>query len=556
MSTEPKKDVIYVDIEDDITSVIDKVKQAKTTIVALVPPKRIGVLQSIVNLKLLQRAATSTKKRIVLITSDQALVGLAAGLAIPVAKNLQSRPEVPETTVPETPEEEVINGEELPVGEHAKTADKPIELTGFPVAVDDEPGAAAAPVSAPFAAKAAARAPRKGSAIPDFNKFRKKMFLIVGGGIVLIGFFVWAIWFAPKATVSITARTNVVNINKILQLRPSAPLDTTQAVAPVTVKTTKKTASVDFTATGKKNIGDKATGTVKFTNAQDETTASIPAGTQVVSSSGVAFVTNAAVTVAAPTYGPTSQCGSDHLCEGTASVGVTAAGPGAKYNGASGTVNGSFDGAAGSFTDATTGGSDKMATVVTQDDFDKAKDQLSAQDSNKVKAELKKQFDATIITINESFLVEPGNPTSTPAVDAEAPDGKAKLTAETTYTLVGVKRNDLRAVFDTYTKSQISSDKAQKIYESGDENASFTEFVKKDDGSFTVRAQATAQVGPNIDDRALAKQLVKKRAGEIQQQIESIQGVEDVNVKFSPFWVTKAPGNSDRIVIKFVVKHD
>ena len=98
MSTTPKKDVIYVDIEDDITSVIEKVKEAKASIVALVPPKRIGVLQSVVNLKLLQRAATSAKKRVVLITNDQALIGLAAGVAMPVAKNLQSRPELPSMT--------------------------------------------------------------------------------------------------------------------------------------------------------------------------------------------------------------------------------------------------------------------------------------------------------------------------------------------------------------------------------------------------------------------------------------------------------------------------
>ena len=46
-----KKDVIYIDIEDDITTIIEKVKEAATSIVALVPPKRVGVLQSIVNLK-------------------------------------------------------------------------------------------------------------------------------------------------------------------------------------------------------------------------------------------------------------------------------------------------------------------------------------------------------------------------------------------------------------------------------------------------------------------------------------------------------------------------
>lgn len=545
-----KKDVIYIDIEDDITSVIEKVKGASAPIVALVPPKRIGVLQSIVNLKLLQRAATGAKKRVVLITGNQALTGLAAGLAIPVAKNLQSRPEVPAATTQAVADEEVINGDELPVGELAKTADEPIEIDGLDL--DETPSAApAAAVTAPFATKAAARAPKK-STIPDFDKFRKKLFLGIGGGILLVAFLVWALFFAARATVSITAQTNVVNINKVLQLRSNATLDPAQAVTPFTSKQVKKTASVDFTPTGQKDVGEKATGSVKFSNEGGDP-ASIPAGTQVVSASGLPFVTNAAVTVPAATLTFGNECGADHLCEGTSTIGVTAAGRGTKYNGASGAVSGSFDGASGAFTDATAGGTDKTATVVSQSDIDKAKDKLTAQDSNQVKTELKKQFSADMVVINESFTIDPGQPTSAPAVDQEA--SAAKLTSETTYTLLGVKHTDLKAIFDTYTKSQIANAANQKIYASGDDKASFTEFNKGDSG-YSVRVQAGAQVGPNIDEKALAQQLTKKRSGEIQQQVEAIQGVEDVSVKFSPFWVTKAPGKADRITIKFVIKND
>lgn len=549
MSTDTKKDVIYVDIEDDITSVIEKVKGAKTPIVALVPPKRIGVLQSVVNLKLLQRAATGAKKRVVLITNDAALTGLAAGVAMPVAKNLQSKPELPSIAAAKLDDDDVINGEELPVGELAKTADKPLELTGFPAA--NEPGAA--PAAAPFAAKAAARAPKKGSAVPNFDKFRKKMFIFSGLGAFALIFLIWAIFFAGRATVAITAQTGIVNINKSLQLKPDAKLDAAQAIAPPVVKEIKRASTVDFTATGKKNIGEKATGSVRFTNTQDETTASIPAGTQVVSSSGLAFVTAEAVTVAAPTYGPPSTCGADLRCEGAATVGVTATVPGAKHNAASGSVNGSFDGATGSFTGPTSGGTDKNVTVVTQADIAKAEEQLQSQDSNKVKTELQKQFDGNTVVIQESFAVEPGEPTSSPAVDQEATT--AKLSAETVYRLVGVSRVNLRSIFDTHTKTQIAGETNQKIYESGDETSRFSEFTKTETG-FTVRVQATAQVGPNIDDKALAAQLVGKRAGEIQQQIEAIQGVDNVEVTFSPFWVTKAPSKADKITIKFVVKHD
>lgn len=542
MSTDPKKDVIYVDIEDDITSVIDKVKTAKTSIVALVPPKRVGVLQSVVNLKLLQRAAGSVKKRVVLITNDQALTGLAAGLSIPVAKNLQSRPEVPSSVPKPSEQEEIINGEELPVGELAKTADEPIDLSGMPEPTN-EPGAvtAAPAAAAPFAAKAAAKAPKKGSKIPDFDTFRKKLFIIGGVGVLFLVFFVWAIFFAAKATVAVTAKTNIVNINQALKLEEGAMLDTAKATAPAVVKETKKTATVEFTATGKKDVGEKSTGTVKFSTEKiSNLGTTIPAGTRLVSSSGLSFATTSDVTITISNY------------QG-ANTGVSALESGSRYNGAEGQMSGAPSGISATLTGATGGGTDKTITVVSASDVDKATDKLQTGESNKIRDELKKQFDKTIVVINESFAVEHADPTSSPAVGQEA--SSATLSAETTYRLIGVKRSDLRAVFDAYTKTQVAGEKNQKIYESGDQDAKFSEYTRKDK-AHNVRVQTVAQVGPNIDASALAKQLTGKRSGEIQQQIETIQGVEDVNVKLSPFWVTKAPDNPKKISIKFVVKHD
>ena len=70
------KDVIYIDIEDDITTIIGKIKASKQRIIALVPPRRTGILQSAVNIRLLARAAKLADKTIVIITNDSVLAGL------------------------------------------------------------------------------------------------------------------------------------------------------------------------------------------------------------------------------------------------------------------------------------------------------------------------------------------------------------------------------------------------------------------------------------------------------------------------------------------------
>lgn len=538
--TSPKKDVIYVDIEDDITSIIEKVKGAKAPIVALVPPKRIGVLQSVVNLKLLQRAAGSADKRVVLITSDAALTSLAAGVAIPIAKNLQSKPEIPEARDNKSDdEEEVINGDDMPVSELAAVS----AAGAVGVAAASKKTAAAQkpePTTKPMAASAAANAPKKGSKLPDFDKFRKKLFLGIGGGVALILFLIWAFVIAPHATVAITAQTNLINIDQNLQLKPNATADPSQNLMPVMVKQTKKTASVDFDATGKKDVGEKATGTVKLTS--DSFSAlmmgiNIPAGTALSSSSGKVYNTDSAVTLS--------------ISGNTKTVGVTAADRGESYNGATGQMSGAPSTVTATLTGATSGGTSKTVTVVSQDDIDKAKQQLQQQDSNAVKTELKKQFGSDMIVIDESFKADAGQPTSSPAVDQEAT--KAKLTVETTYTLVGIEKSDLSANFDAYLKKQLAGKEDQKVYDNGVNSVTFTQFTVVD-GGYTTKASSQAQVGPQINEETLKPQLVGKRAGEIQQQLEAVEGVENVETTFFPFWVTKAP-SADKITIKFVLKN-
>ena len=75
------KDVIYIEPEDDITDILANIKGAKNRVVALVPPKKAGVLRSAVNFKLIAKTATRADKVVVLISNDESLVKLAAAAA-------------------------------------------------------------------------------------------------------------------------------------------------------------------------------------------------------------------------------------------------------------------------------------------------------------------------------------------------------------------------------------------------------------------------------------------------------------------------------------------
>lgn len=528
-----KKDVVYVDVEDDITSIIEKVKSSKSAIVALVPPKRLGALQSVVNLKLLDRAATSAHKRIVLITSDHALTALAAGVSLPVARNLQSKPEIAEKPELANEDDEVIEGSDVtPMA-------PPTEDDAVTEEIEDEIAPAASAVTI-----ASDRPRRRGAAgVPNFDAFRKKLLLIGGGVALLITFLVWAIVFAPRATITITAKTTPYSVNKPLTARSGATLDADKGIVPAVVKEIKKTASVDFQATGTKDVGEKATGKVKIkTDAYTILVSglTVPAGSTVTSAGGKTYTTDGSVTFAK----------GDATGLSGASVGVTATASGASYNGATGSATMTVQGVSSvAFTEATGGGTDKTITVVSEQDAQAAKEKLQTQDATAIKSDLKKQFSADVIVIEESYVVVPGNPSVAPAVGQEATT--AKLSVETTYSMIGLTRSDLRAIVEKDLTKQLAGLPNQTIYDAGLDAIRFAGYSTQD-ATYTVNVVTSGRIGPSIDTTALAKKLVGKREGEIIADVKTYEGIQNVNVSLSPFWVSTAP-SADKITIKFLV---
>lgn len=80
--------IIYIEIDDEITNVFDRVKQTSGKKLALVVPKRAVLLQSIVNLKILKKKIDELRKEIIVITSDLAGLQLAEKAGIPAIEHL------------------------------------------------------------------------------------------------------------------------------------------------------------------------------------------------------------------------------------------------------------------------------------------------------------------------------------------------------------------------------------------------------------------------------------------------------------------------------------
>ena len=527
------KDVIYIDVEDDITTIVGKIKASKEKIIALVPPSRVGVLQSAVNMRLLQRTAEIAKKRLVLISSNQSLAALAAAAHIPVARNLQSKPELAEVPVLKVDGDDVIDGEMLPIGEIARSAstDKRGEAA---VSAAIKSSVIAEPLKT---TKKSSVKKVDGKKVPDFSRFRKRLFVIGGAALLLIGFLVWAIWFAPRATVVITAKTTPVNVSENVALTLDGATDAQANILKAIRQEQRSELSVEFTATGEKNLGNRAKGTVEFsTGAIQNLGRTIPAGTVLTSSSGAQYTTDQSVTFTMSNY------------EG-AETGITATEPGEKYNGATGSMRGAPSGVSAQITKATTGGTDKMAKVVSEEDITRATDMLNEKKDDQLRQKLESSFASSSLVIEESYQENRSNPTPSVAVGAEAA-GPVSLKATITASMYAVDQLDLSTYLKAKVNQEIEGVTAQKIYEDGAEDASFTQFASSAEAT-TVRLSANATVGPEIEESRVKEQVSGKSYGDIQASLESIAGVDDVDTQFWPFWVRTVPNDVDRITVEF-----
>ncbi len=544
---EASKDTIYIDVDDEITGIIEKVRASKHKIVALVLPKRAGALQSIVNIKLLKRSADAEHKKVVLITSEAGLMPLAGAVGLYVAKTLQSQPSVPPP--PDTSQaQEVIdeNGEEGDI-DKSKSVGELAGITAIAAAAKPDQEETIDIDNGDDEEEAKPKKDKKtGSkiSVPNFDKFRGRLFLGSGALILLIIGWIFAFRVLPKATVTI--KTNAVSINSGINFTADTSakeVNEKTNTVPAVQKESKQSASQKITATGQKNVGEKASGTVSLKNCTAQNgTITIPAGTT-VTSSGLSYVTTDSVTLPQSLFSGGGNC-----LTGAKDVGVSATNPGSNYNISSGksfAVIG-YSGVGGTNGNAFAGGTDKTVTVVSQKDVDDAKKKIT-EDNSKAKDDLVKQFqDDNLFPLQASILPGKQTVTSSPKVGEEATD--VNVTVETNYTMLGVVRDDLKKLVENDVKKHIDT-KKQALSDDGLDQASFTVTSKKSATNQTFSVEASATAGTQVDADNLKQQITGKKRGDVIAIVQGLPSVESVTVDYSPFWVFNTPNNPDKITI-------
>ncbi len=540
MTNKPTKETIYIDIEDEITAIIDKVISSEHKIVAVVLPKRATVFQSPVNMKLLKRAATAARKNLALVTSDPAVLPIAAMAGVLVAKTPSSKPSVPELLEDLKPDEDIlIEGEASESADKASDVDdedEPIELDNDDKLVTEV--SAVGPV----------KLKKSKLKIPNFSNFKVRLALAALALVLLTGGWVLGFVVLPKATISLDTNVSTLPINTVVTARIGAEqLDLETNVVPAERVQVEKTDDVKVPATGQKNIGEKATGKLTLTNCiNDGEDKIVPAGT-VFSASGLSFVTTQAVELDFAVFAG-SNCLSSNFGR-SKDVSVQAVNPGPESNLTSRSYTSSISGIQASGTDMT-GGTTQVVKVISQEDVDKAKTELEGIFQGEALNELKQQLtERGLMSLEVTFAGNTPKIDVTPAVGQEASEVTVKSTV--IYSISGIKEEDLKALLDKEVNSKLSSDdQKKKLQDNGLKEAKLQLNPDSNEQDIKLTLDTIARIGPTIDIEQLKKDFAGKKRGEIQNTLLDIDGVTNVVVNYSPSWITTTPKSSSKIDIK------
>lgn len=550
------KETIYIDIDEDITGIIDKVVSGKNSIVALVLPKRAGVLHSSVNMRLLKRAAEEAGKSLVLISTESSVLRLAGLTRIHVAKSLTTKPylpekpesEITETIISEAPKDSSVDPAKS-IGELA--GDKPpVKVPKVVSEVDEDTIELDNLQPEPKDKNSEEKQVKKDKklSVPSFDRFRKRIFIFGGIGIFVLVFLFFAIFVWPRATITIaTEKSNVETRLDFSVNIAQATLDETAKILPAEQKEVKATLTEKFTATGKQDNGNKATGKMNLTNCiNDGASHTVPVGTS-FTSNGFTFISTEAATLDAAIFSG-SNCRSDDFGLDK-DVNVVAASGGDNYNLNSRAYAASISGIE-AYGSAMSGGTSNIVTVVSADDVEEAKKKIIAKSTDEYKSQLSTLFkESSKFGLTETFTSTQGEVTSAPKV-GEAATAEATLSIAFTYQMLGVNLSDIEKILAAAQNTKIDT-KKQKIYDSGVDTAKIGQLERPSAGEAKMNLSGTGIAGPKLDADTIAKEVAGKSGGETKQIISSRPDIASVEVRYDPFWVFSTPKKVSRITIIF-----
>lgn len=572
---------IYLEPDEEITSIIDRLSQVSETKIAVVVPKNSTMFQSLVNLKLLARQAQKLGKEVAIISNNKVGSRLAKQVGLETYASLGTVGNTPSATPAASPKPvsepsgadvlpdgtpvhryspetgQLATNEEVPAEESEADENKEPEVADKPEPIEQAPTKDEVKQSEPIEEpKVTAQSPAHDEpsspapvglpsivsrGIQTHHEFIFPWKSAIAATTMVLVAAVITFLFLPKATVTLTFPAKLLSETFAL----SAKTDTSSAEGVITgnLLTVEKTSTKEITATGKKDVGTKATGNISVKNCEDTNSHALAAGTK-ATSGGKTFITSSTVTIPAGQFS-----GGGTVCNSTTvSVGISASDAGETYNLSSATF--ALAGLASriSGTGSTSGGTTKQITVLSQDDVNKAytdiKTQLLQDGTNELKGKSGSQtvLDEAI----KSAVVEQ-------KVDKEVGAQVDKATASMTLDLYTVAFDQSAVEAAAKDKLTTKLEANQELIIPNDKKPTFV-FKELTEDKTTLNLDVTASgfAAPTIDKSSVASQVKNKSVSKAESFLKDKYQTNDVKVEVIPgWWLKRLPILSQAITIEY-----
>lgn len=574
-------DDIYLETDEEVTSAIDKIRKSKKKKVAISLPRNAVLGQSIVNLKLLYKEAVALGKVVALVSPDKVTRGLADRVGYPVFETMKSvdfkgipeledtedgEGEKPEAVAPtltrqrfDGTKEDPKKDEEAEADDEA-TPDTDKDDQDEPVEKDDtkeerDPRPMHTDHTEPSVKNSGGMIPTRGN-LRFFRQQKRKAvlkpLLIVGIALIVAG--VSALVAIPTAAVTLTVAAQPFQdtVRSTVDSSVTA-MDNERAILPgKSVTATQETRS-SAKATGKKDVGTKATGTVTLTNAWDSSEKAFAAGTTLRAKNGNEYVLATAVTIPGATS--TVSGGQSVITPGTKDAKVEASAPGDAYNIAPTTFTfpslskAQQEKIYGTSSAAFTGGTSSVVTIVTEGDITKLTDAVKTQNKTEGLAALKAQtadavvLEAAIQTVSQDIV-------SATAADTQAES--LEVVVKGAYRVITYSASDYDQLIRGALTNKIPQGHVLVTEGEGVKlDTSKVELNLVSDTKLELTTNIQAFTIADFSQTALARSFVGASPKSVESIASKYVPVKASEVSVSPQWFPRLPYWSSHIKIKY-----
>jgi hypothetical protein len=590
---------IYLETDEEITSIIDRLRESEANEIILVIPKGSELFKSVVNLKLIKKQTDKFKKQISIVTIDKAGLNLAKQAGFSVSDQIKKDGE---KHIDFTENEGVNKKSDIKNNSDKKIAQDEIYASSpQPLKRIIEPTASSFIKNTAIKNKILGLSNSKNNRLnkfsdiirkdkkqnevlkikrikenniknearanelfarkeipkiemPEVKKKKKtvvllpslsaKFFLVFLAfcAIVTLGA---AFLILPSADIAITPKTEplTINLDVIIDKNISETNLETSKI-PGQIISVEKEASQEFPATGIKKMEEKAKGIVTIYNEWDSSSQILVKTTRFLSKEGKLFRTIKTVTV--PGF---SRINGDDI-PGTIDVEVIADEPGEDFNidstsftipGLSGTTK--YSSIYGRSKEPMAGGIVGEVKIVSEKDIEEAKNFLAVIFQEKAKNQLKEETPDGLETMENSSHEEIVESNSSAAAGDQA--DKFTQFVKVKSSVLAFGEEDLK---DFAAKNLIKNAAEEREIIGGAMEISYGKAeIDFEAGQMIIPVHIEALAAWKINEDEIKNQILGKNEGEIRNYLQDKNEIKRAKVSFWPFWVKRVPRSANKI---------